>query len=64
MSSEVVVELLKLLERFEPGSVLPILVPIVLAYRAPQILKELFAGVSTLMKARPTTKATKATRRH
>jgi hypothetical protein len=53
MSGETMSEFAKLLANFEPVWVLWIVVAAVLAYRSPQIIKELFAGVGGLLKARP-----------
>jgi len=42
-----------LLQNFEPGWVLAIIVAAILAYRSPLIIKELFAGLGGLLNGRP-----------
>jgi hypothetical protein len=49
MNGEALSEFAKLLGNFQPGWVLAILVTTILAYRAPQILKEFFVGVRGLL---------------
>jgi hypothetical protein len=44
MSPEAVTESIKLLANLQPGWVLAIVVSAILAYRLPQLVKELFAG--------------------
>jgi hypothetical protein len=48
MSPEIVTEFIKLLGNFQPEWVCMIVVSMILAYRSPQLVKELFTGVSTL----------------
>jgi hypothetical protein len=52
MSSEAATEFFKMLGNFQPGWVLAILVCVILAYRSPQLVKELFAGVRGLLNTR------------
>jgi hypothetical protein len=53
--SDAVTQFFNVLGKFEPGWVLAILVAMILAYRSPQLVKELFAGVRGLMNARSKT---------
>jgi hypothetical protein len=50
--NEAMTEFGKVLAHFEPGWVLLNVVCAILAYRSPQLVKELFAGVRGLMNAR------------
>jgi hypothetical protein len=52
MSPEAATEFFKMLGNFQPGWVLAIIVAAILAYRFPQIVKELFAGVRGLAHVR------------
>jgi hypothetical protein len=52
MSPEAAAEFVRMLVNFQPGWVLAIVVAAILAYRLPQILKELFAGVRGLSNGR------------
>jgi hypothetical protein len=47
-------ELFRLLGNFQPGWVLAILVAMILAYRSPQLIREVFAGVRGLLNRRAT----------
>jgi hypothetical protein len=52
MSPEAATEFFRMLGNFQPGWVLAIIVTAILAYRFPQIVKELFAGVRGLSQSR------------
>jgi hypothetical protein len=56
--SEAAADFFKILGNFEPRWVLAILVSMILAYKSPQLVKELFAGVRGLLKARTRTPRT------
>jgi hypothetical protein len=49
MNIEVFTEFAKLLGHFQPGWVLGIIVAAILSYRSPQLIKEFFAGVCSLL---------------
>ena len=52
MNQDALVEFFKLLGRFEPFWVAVIIATAILAYKAPQLIKELFAGIRGLFLVR------------
>jgi hypothetical protein len=52
MGEEVLIQFFRFLSGFTPGWALVLLVCGILAFRAPQLLHEIFAGIGTLLMAR------------
>jgi hypothetical protein len=52
MGPEAATEFIKMLGNLQPGWVLAIVVAAILAYRSPQIIRELFAGLRGLFYGR------------
>ena len=52
MTPEIAAEFLKLISNFEPRCALALLVAGILAWRSPQIIKELFVGIRGLLLVR------------